>query len=71
MVMMTCGGGSGFGSGSGAGPEPMDKQIWEFILSEITRDIMDQTHVMFGTIKVGIMELLDDCLGAFWAKNAT
>ena len=32
------------------------------------RDILDMTPVMFGTIKDGIMKLLDDRLGVFRAE---
>ena len=34
-------------------------------MSEITHGILEQTLVMFGTIKEGIVELLDEHLGAF------
>ena len=39
--------------------------MWEVILSEITCDILEQTHVIFGTVKEEIMEIPDEHLGAF------
>ena len=63
MVMRTRGG--GFGSGSGAGIKPIDEQMQEFILSDITHSILEQTLVIFGTVKEGIIEILDKFLGTF------
>ena len=37
----------------------------EFISSEITYSILKQTLLIFGTIKEGIMEVLEECLGSF------
>ena len=37
----------------------------EFILSEITRVILEQTHVIFGTIKEGIMEIMQEHLETY------
>ena len=51
--------------------KPIDGRLLEFIAVEVTRSIVDATPVMFGTIKEGIMELLDDRLGAFRAEMAT
>ena len=68
MVMSTCGGGSGSSSGSGSGVEPTDERICKFVSSEINRGILDVTLVMFGTIKEGIMEILDECHMAFWVE---
>ena len=65
MVMSTCGGGSGSGSGSGVGIEPMDEQMRDFISSEITRNILEQTPVIIGSVKEGIMKIFDECLGTF------
>ena len=48
--------GIGEGSGSGSGAEQLDDHTREFISSEITCNILDQTLVIFGMIKVGILE---------------
>ena len=56
MVVSTRGEGSG--SDSGAGTKPIDEQMSEIILSEITHGIWQQTLVIFGTIKEGIMEIM-------------
>ena len=63
MVMSTSGEGLGLGSGSDV--EAIDEKIHELVMSEITRSMLDATPVMFGTIKEGVMELLDEHLGAF------
>ena len=52
----------GSGSSSGSGTEPIDEDLWEFILAEVTRGILDATPVLFDTIKEGIMKLMDDRL---------
>lgn len=39
--------------------------IHSFVLSEITRGILDVTPAMVGTIKEGIMEQLDERIGVF------
>ena len=65
--MSTRGGGFGSGSSVASGVDPIDKRIHEFVLFKITRGILDATHVMFGTIKEGIMKLLDEHIGAFLA----
>ena len=56
------------GSGSRSGAKPMDKRIHKYIKSQITRGISDATHVMFGTIKEEIMELLNERLRDFRPK---
>ena len=61
-VMSTRGGGSG--SGLGDGTEPIDKRMRELISFEI-RDSLEQSHVIFNTVNEGIMEILDERLGAF------
>lgn len=45
-------GGSGAreGSGSGLGTEQLEERMREFVSAEITRNILDQTHVIFGTV---------------------
>ena len=35
---------------------------------EITRSILDQTLVILGTNKEGIVEILDECFGAFCTR---
>ena len=55
----------GSGSSSGMGFEPIDDGLREFITYEITRGILDVTPVMFGSIKEGIMELMEDRLQIF------
>ena len=62
--------GVGEGSGSDSGAEQLDEQTREFISSEITCNILDQTLVIFGMIKEGILELLDERLSAFRTKVA-
>ena len=68
MVLRTRGG--GYHSGSGVGIDPMDEYMWEFTLLEITRGILEKTHVMFGTIKEWIMEIMHECLGALRSEIA-
>ena len=63
MVMRNHGG--WFGLGSGVNIEPIDEWMWEFILSKIARGILEQTHVIFGTIKEGIMKIIKKCLNAY------
>ena len=65
------GSGSGSGLGSGAGPEHVDDGLREFIASEIMRGILDATPVIFGSIKEGIIELMEDRLKAFRSDMAT
>ena len=64
-------GSSGEGSGSGSGSEPVDERLHEFIAFEITRGILDATPVIFGSIKEGIVELMEDRLRAFRSDMAT
>lgn len=66
MVLTTWGYGSA--SGSGTNVEQIDERIHEFIMSEMTRDILDATPMMFDTINKGIIDLLDERLWAFHAK---
>lgn len=68
--MVTSNRGGGSGSGLGSGDEPIDERIHEFVIIEITHDILEATPVMFGSIKEGIMELLDKYIGAFRANIA-
>ena len=62
-------GGSGTeeGSNSDSGVEQLEERMREFISTEITRNILDQTPVIFGMVKEGILEILDERLGAFCA----
>lgn len=68
MVMSHCRGGFGYGLGSGSGDEMNDERIRDFVSSKITHGILDATPVIFGTIKEGIMELLDERFGACRAE---
>lgn len=65
MVVNRGGSGPGERSGSGSGAGPLDDQMQEFILSEITRNILEQTLVIFVLINAGIMELMDERMGVF------
>ena len=40
----------------------------DFISSEITRSILEQTLMIFGSVKEGILEILDERLGSFCAE---
>ena len=53
------------GSGSGLGIEQLKERMREIVSAEITCDILDQTPMIFGTVKEGILEILDERLGAF------
>ena len=57
--------GAGEGSGSGSGAEQLEERMRELISAEVTRSILDQTPVIFGMLKEGILEILDERLGAF------
>lgn len=48
--------------------EPINERLCELIVAEVTHGILDGIHVMFGTIKEGIMKLVDECLRAFLAE---
>ena len=63
---------AGGGSGSGSDPEvgQMDEQTREFLSSEITRIILEQTPVIFGSIKEGILEMMDERLSTFRTEMA-
>ena len=58
-------------SGSGSGSELVGEGLREFIASEITRGILDATPVVFGSIKEGIIELMEDRLRAFRSDMAS
>ena len=59
------GSGLGSGSGSGSGSEQVDDGLCEFIASEIMRGILESTPIIFGSIKEGIVELMEDRLRSF------
>ena len=63
---------SGAGGGSGSGPEvgQLDEQTREFLSSEITRTILEKTPVIFGSIKEGILDLMEERLSTFRAEVA-
>lgn len=67
-MVTTRGGDACFGSGSSSGSKSMDERICEFITSEIICSIIEPTLMIFSTIKDRIVELLDECSGAFWAE---
>ena len=56
---------SGSGSGSGVGSEQVDDGLREFIAFEITRGMLDSNPFIFGSIKEGIVELMEDHLWLF------
>ena len=62
------GSGAGKGSGSDSGAGQLDDQRREFIPSDITRSIIDQTPVIFTTVKEG--KICDERLGAFRTEIA-
>ena len=68
--MRTQGGGSnsGYVSNLGVGIQLISKQMREFISSEITYGILDQTPAICGSVKEGIQEILDECVGALCAE---
>ena len=68
MVWSTQEWGLDSGFDSGAGIELINTRMQEFISSEITRGILEWTPVVFGSVKEGILELLDGHLGAFRAE---
>ena len=68
LVMSTQEGVSSSGSGSGAGTETISEQMQEFISSEITCGILEQTPLIFGSIKEGVLEILNEHLGTFCAE---
>ena len=43
-------------------------QMQEFITSEITRGISEQSLVIFGILKEGFFEILGECRGAFYIE---
>ena len=47
------------------GSEPFDEGLREFNTSDITRGILDMALLIFGSIKEGIIELMEDRLRAF------
>ena len=61
------GSGSGYGSGAGSGDttDVIDERLREPIATEVTRGILDATPVIFGTIKKGMMEIMEEKLRAF------
>ena len=57
-----------FGSRSGVGTEPISEQMQDLFPSEIIHGILEHTHVIISTVNVGVLEILDERLGTFWAK---
>ena len=52
------------GSSSGFGAGQLDDQMRDFISAEIMRNIIDQTPVIFGSVREAIVELMDSHLEA-------
>ena len=57
--------------GEGSGSKPVDEGLREFIVSEITRGILESTPIIFGSIKEGILELMEDRHRAFRSDMAS
>ena len=68
VTQVGSGSGSGLGSGSGFGAEPIDERLHELIEAEVTRGILDATPVIFGTVKEGIIEIMEEQLRSFRAE---
>ena len=64
MMLSTQEWGLGYGSSSGTGADLINAWMREFISSEVTRNNLEWTPVVLGSVKEGILELLDDHLGA-------
>ena len=62
------GSGSGSRSGSGDGTKPIDERLHELIAVDLTRVILDATPVIFGTVKEGMMEIMEERLREFIAE---
>ena len=60
--------GSGSGAGSGDTTDVIDERLHELVASEVTRGILDATPVIFGTVKEGIMEIMEERLKSFMDK---
>ena len=58
-------GGSGSRSGSGDTTKTIDERLRELIAVEVTRGILDATPMIFGTIKEGMMDILEERLRSF------
>ena len=63
--MITRGSGSRSGSCLGSGVEPMDESLHNLITAKVTRGILDGTVVIFGTIKEGIMDIMEERVRSF------
>lgn len=50
---------------SSSGDEPIDEKLHEFTASKITWGILEATSVIFGLIKEGMIELMEERLGVF------
>ena len=53
------------------GSEPVDEGLREFIASEITKGILESTPIIFGSIKEGIIDLMEGRLRAFRSDMAS
>ena len=63
-------GGSVSGSCSGTSSESSDEGLHEFITSEITRGTLESTLMIFGSLKEGIIKLMEDRIRAFRSDMA-
>ena len=67
-------GGSGSRSGSGAGSgdtiDVIDERLRELITAAVTRGILEVTPIIFGMVKEGIMEIMEERLRSFTAELA-
>lgn len=64
LVMISQEGGLGCGPGQGEGTELIREQMREFISSDTTCSILEQTRTIFGSVKEEILEILD----GHWAQ---
>lgn len=53
------------------GTEPIDEGLCRCIMSEITREILDETSMMYGSIEEDIIELMEERFRALRANLAT
>lgn len=61
MVMVTRhGSGPSFGIGSGSGVVLSEAELRELLASEILQAILEETPIMFGMIKEGVIDLMDE-----------
>lgn len=64
------GSGPGFEAGSGDTTDVIDERMHKLIAAEVTRGILDASPVIFGMVKEGIMEIMEERLRSFRAELA-